>query len=165
MSVDNLTELYIEQLRDLYSANVQARDATRKLAAAATDGELKDALQAGVTGIEDGARTLEEIVRRHGEDPAGEHCRGMEGLVAEADAHALRETFGDPDVKDAMIISQYQRMTHYGIAGYGTVLAFAARLGLEDDARKLKSCLENTRRGDTHMTAIAERRANPNAMH
>ncbi|MEO1793703.1 MAG: DUF892 family protein, partial [Pseudomonadota bacterium] len=58
--------------------------------------------------------------------------------------------------RDAMIITQYQRMTHYGLAGYGCVVAFAKRLGLEDEARRLQDCLDATYDGDRTMTKLAE---------
>jgi ferritin-like metal-binding protein YciE len=66
-------------------------------------------------------------------------------------------------VRDASIIAQYQRMTHYGISGYGTAAAFARRLGLEEDAGVLAQCLEDTRGGDKKMTAIASGEVNPAA--
>ncbi len=163
MPINSLTDLYIDQLQDLHSANVQSLEATKKLADAAHHPDLKEALQAGVKGIERGIDMVDSIVKAHGADPAGEHCKGMQGLVAEAQTHALDQAFADKDVRDAMIITQYQRMTHYGIAGYGSVLAFARRLGLKDDARKLEDCLENTRGGDRHMTEIAEKEVNEDA--
>lgn len=164
MAIKTLTDLYIDQLQDLSSADAQSLEVTRKLAAAATNAELKDALNAGVSGIERGLHTVNEIVKSHGADPGGEFCKGMQGLVAEAEAHCLNETFDDPDVRDAMIITQYQRMAHYAIAGYGCVFAFAKRLGLSEDARKLKDCLENTKGGDKHMSEIATKEINEEAM-
>ena len=79
----------------------------------------------------------------------------MEGIVAEVKAHVLDANFDDADAKDAMIITQYQRMAHYGIAGYGCCTAFARRLGLDGQADKLQDCLDATYHGDKEMTAIA----------
>ena len=155
MALNSLKDVYVDQLQDLYSANKQSLDVTRKLAEEASDEDLKKALQAGADGIEQGMKAVEEIVRGHDADPNGEHCKGMEGLVAEAKAHALEEEFGDDDVRDAMIITQYQRMVHYALAGYGCVAAFAKRLELSDDAGKLEKCLDDTYDGDRHMTDIA----------
>jgi ferritin-like metal-binding protein YciE len=155
MAIASLKDLYIDQLQDIYSANKQSHAMTRKLADAATNSDLVDALKAGVDGIADGKDIAAQIVRSHGEDPTEEHCKGMEGLVKEAQAHAIDADISDDDVRDAMIITQYQRMTHYGIAGWGCVLAFAKRLGLEEDAEQIQKCLDNTYDGDRHMTEIA----------
>jgi ferritin-like metal-binding protein YciE len=87
----------------------------------------------------------------------------MEGLVKEAKAHAIDANIEDKDVRDASIITQYQRMVHYGVAGYGTAAAFAKRLGLTDDAATLAKCLDDTYDGDRRMNKIAEREVNPAA--
>ena len=79
----------------------------------------------------------------------------MEGLVKEARSHGIEEDITDPDARDAMIITQYQRMAHYAIAGYGCLEAFAKRLDLKDDAQKLQKCLDATYHGDKTMTQIA----------
>ena len=155
MSMNNLKDVYIDQMQDIYSANTQSARVTQKLADAAKDPELKKALQAGVEGIEQGKQKLKTLIEGHGADPEGEHCKGMEGLVAEANAHALEEEFGDDDTRDAMIITQYQRMVHYGIAGYGCLKAFANRLGLDDEAREHDEMLSATYDGDSHMNDIA----------
>ena len=160
MSMNDLKDVYIDQMQDIYSANKQSADVTAKLADAAKNADLKAALQSGVQGIQQGMEKLKGLIEGHGADPEGEHCKGMEGLVAEANAHALDEDFGDDDARDAMIISQYQRMVHYGIAGYGCCKAFATRLGLDDEAKVLDECLGNTYDGDEHMTAIATQQVN-----
>ena len=160
MSMDSLKDVYIDQMQDIYSANEQSAKITRKLADAAKNSDLKAALQSGVEGIEQGMQKLKTLIEGHDADPQGEHCKGMEGLVNEAQAHALDEDFGDDDARDAMIITQYQRMVHYGIAGYGCCKAFATRLGLDDEAKVLDECLGNTYDGDEHMTAIATGQVN-----
>jgi ferritin-like metal-binding protein YciE len=160
MTISTLKDLYVDQLQDLYSANRQAVKATRELAEAASSEQLKSALEAGAEGIEQGMDQIKTLIENHDANPRGEHCRGMEGLVAEARAHGVEADFSDEDVRDASIIAQYQRMTHYGISGYGTARAFAARLGLEEDAGVLEQCLEDTRGGDRHMTSIASGEVN-----
>ena len=160
MTLSTLKDLYIDQLQDLYSADKQSLEATRKLHEAATDSDLKAALESGVEGIQEGIDTLEAIIKGHDADPDGEFCKGMEGLVKEARSHALEADFSDDDVRDAMIITQYQRMTHYGLAGYGCLVAFAKRLNLPGDASKLQKCLDNTYGGDRTMTDIATNEIN-----
>jgi ferritin-like metal-binding protein YciE len=163
MTINTLKDLYIDQLQDIYSANRQALKVTQELKQAAHSQDLREALGAGVDGIEQGMAQVKELIQKHDADPRGEHCKGMEGLVAEARAHGIEAEIADEDVRDASIIAQYQRMTHYGISGYGTACAFANRLGLEEDAGVLEACLDNTRDGDEHMTAIASGEVNPAA--
>lgn len=163
MTIATLKDLYIDQLQDLYSANRQSLKVTRELCETASSDQLRDALEAGAEGIEEGAEQIKTLIENHDANPRGEHCKGMEGLVAEARAHGIDADIDDEDVRDASIIAQYQRMAHYGISGYGTAHAFARRLGLEEDARVLKTCLENTRDGDLHMTEIAAGEVNPAA--
>ena len=155
MSIDTLEDLYLEQIKDIYSANKQALDVTKDMAKAAHDTGLSNALQAGASGIQDGINEIEKISAGHEEEPAGDHCKGMEGLVKEARAHALEETFGENATRDAMIITQYQRLTHYAIAGYGCLAAFADRLELDDDLLALKKCLDASYEGDRTMTELA----------
>lgn len=163
MAFNELKDLYIDQLQDLYSADRQALEATRKMASEAHNGVLRDALERGVEGIERGRDTVGDIVKSHGADPTDEFCKGMQGLVREVDAHVFDASYGDDDVRDASIITQYQRMTHYGLAGYGCVVAFAKRLGLDDDAEKLQQCLDQTYDGDRQMTSIAMGEVNKDA--
>jgi ferritin-like metal-binding protein YciE len=163
MAMNSLKDVYLDQLQDLHSACKQSKGVTEKLREAATHTELKDALTDGADGIADGMADLAELCGKHGIDPGGEHCKGMEGLVAEARAHALEEDFADDDARDAMIVTQYQRMVHYAIAGYGCLLAFAKRLKLEDDIPALEKCLDATYDGDRRFTDIARGSVNVDA--
>jgi len=163
MTLSNLQDVYIDQLQDIYSANRQSLEATRNLSEIASNSELKSALERGVAGIEEGMEIIGGIVRGHDAKPTGEFCKGMEGIVKEVDAHVFNTDFDDDEVRDAMIITQYQRMTHYGIAGYGCCVAFARRLGLEDEAAKVQECLDQTYGGDREMTRIAETDVNRQA--
>ncbi len=161
--MESLKDVYIDQLQDLYSANLQAVKATKELARNASSTKLQQALERGIDGIEDGASKLETLVRNHGANPNGEHCKGMEGLVREARAHAVRETFGSDAARDAVIITQYQRMAHYAIAGYGCAAAFARQLGLSDDGATLGTMLDAAYSGDQTMSEIAETSVNERA--
>lgn len=164
MSMNSLKEVYVDQLQDIYSANKQAAEMTEALADAATHEDLRSLLQKGVEGIRDGMEQVAALVRRHDADPNGEHCKGMEGLVKEAKAHAIEEDFGDDDARDAMIITQYQRMVHYAIAGYGCLAAFAGRLDLPEDKAVLQTCLDACYSGDREMTELASSEINKAAV-
>ena len=164
MRIDTLEDLYIEQIKDLHSANSQALEITREMATVASDPDLVDALNAGADGIQQGLSTITSISEGHEESPSGEHCKGMEGLVKEARAHAVDETFGEDATRDAMIITQYQRLVHYAIAGYGCLAAFADRLELDGDMAALKNCLDASYEGDRTMTALATGGINKEAL-
>lgn len=154
--MNTLMEVYLDQLKDLHSANKQSRDSVRKLAEAASNTDLRHALDAGVAGIGDGIADLEKLLSAHDTGTTGTHCKGMEGLVREARAHALQEEFTDDALRDAVIVTQYQRMAHYAIAGYGCAAAFAKQLGLDDQAATLHAMLDAAYSGDLTMTALAE---------
>lgn len=163
MTMNSLKDLYLDQLQDLYSACKQSMPVVTEMGRVAKSRELAEALIAGNEGIARGMEHLATLCSQYGVDPTGEHCKGMEGLVTEARKHALQADFGDDDVRDAAIITQYQRLTHYAIAGYGCVRSFANRLDLDADGGVLQECLESTRDGDKHMTRIAEGGVNQKA--
>jgi len=155
MTMNTLQDVYLDQLQDLHSACAQSLNVTTKLGRAAKNKELSQALIAGAQGISDGLDTLKSLCAKNDISPTGVHCKGMQGLVAEAHAHVLEAEFGDDDVRDAMIITQYQRMVHYALAGYGCLVAFANRLGKDGEAAQLQTMLDQTYNGDRHMTHIA----------
>ena len=163
MAMNSLKDVYVDQLQDLYSACKQSHGVTKQLHGAATHETLKAALKDAVEGIETGMADIGKLCSDHGVDPNGEHCKGMEGLVAEARAHALEEEFGDDDTRDAMIVTQYQRMAHYAIAGYGCLLAFAKRLGATDDVSVLEKCLDASYDGDRRFSDVATQGINADA--
>jgi ferritin-like metal-binding protein YciE len=155
MTMNTLQDVYHDQLQDLHSACAQSLDATTKLGRAASNKDLSEALISGAQGISDGLDMLKSLCAQNDISPTGEHCKGMEGLVAEAHAHALDAEFSNDDVRDAMIITQYQRMVHYALAGYGCLVAFANRIGKDQEAAQLQTMLDHTYNGDRHMTEIA----------
>nr|WP_044007239.1 DUF892 family protein [Jannaschia sp. CCS1] len=160
MTISTLHDVYHDQLQDLYSACKQSLDVTNDLAKAAQNEDLTKALVAGAQGISDGMEKIAQLCNDHDINPDGEHCKGMEGLVKEARAHGLDEAIDDADARDAMIITQYQRMTHYAIAGYGCLRAFANRLDLDGDGAVLTECLDAAYEGDRSMTEIATGQVN-----
>jgi len=162
MTIRTLETLYIDELQDLWSANRQMNEVVTEMADKATDARLTKALQGSQDRIRAHTEHLQTVIERRGAKPTGEHCKGMEGLVDEAREHAVRAELDD-DVRDAAIISQFQRMTHYGLAGFGTAKAFATRLGYDEDKDVLKKDLEEIYEGDELFTQIAEGEVNPAA--
>ncbi len=158
----NLEDLYNDQLQDLWSANRQMEKVVPDLLKAANDDALKNALENAQRGVKKHTDHLESICERRGVKASGEHCKGMEGLVAEARNHGLKADMSG-EVQDASIITQFQRMSHYGIAGFGTAKAFAKRLKLDDDVKLIDQDLEEIYEGDELFTKIAEGEVNPAA--
>ena len=161
--MNSLKDLYVDQLQDNYSANKQMAGVVGEFLNVARDEQLKSMLGATRDKIAQHNETLKSIITGHGADPDGEHCKGMEGLVREGRAHGLEAEFGEESVQDAAIITQVQRMSHYGLAAYGTCQAMARQLGMDEDAEKLEMGLDEIYEGDAYLTLIAEQRVNPSA--
>jgi len=162
--IETLQELYIDELADLWSANDQMAKALKKIVGQATNAKLKDMLQSSQDGIAKHTEVLKALIEGQGEKPKKEHCKGMEGLAAEALKHTVEEAPKSGPVLDAAIIAQYQRMTHYGITGFGTVAAFAKALKLDEDVAKLEAAVADMHKGDDIMSELAESAVNVQAV-
>jgi ferritin-like metal-binding protein YciE len=162
--IETLQELYVDELKDLWSANDQMAKALKKIAKQATNDKLKNMLQSSQDGIAKHTDVLKALIEAQDEKLKKEHCKGMEGLVAEALKHTVEEAPKSGPVLDAAIIAQYQRMTHYGITGFGTVAAFAKALKLDDDATKLEAAVKDMHQGDDLMSELAESAVNVEAV-
>ena len=160
---EDLNDLYIDELKDLWSANDQMQRTLKKIAPKASDTKLKEMLAESQEGIAKHTDVLKELIAGQGEKVSKEHCKGMEGLVAEAIKHTTEEAPKKGPVLDAQIIAQYQRMTHYGIAGFGTAAAYAKALGLKDDEKQLKTATKEIYGGDEYGTLLAETSVNIDA--
>ncbi len=160
---ESLKDVYVDELKDLWSANDQMLKVVKKITAKASDAGLKEMLGKSHEGIGKHTAVLKELIAAQKEEVSKEHCKGMEGLVAEATKHVLEEGPKKGAVLDAVIISQYQRMTHYGIAGFGTAAAYAKALGLKDDVKKLGAATKEIYGGDEYMTKLAETSVNMQA--
>jgi ferritin-like metal-binding protein YciE len=155
MSVVTLEDLYLEQLSDAHSAGMQALDVAIKMTRTASDDGLVAALRAGADGLRLGIDVLEGIAERHDEHVSGGRSKGMEGLVGQARVHALEVSFVEDATKDAMIMTQYLRIVHYALAGYGSLAAFAERLELLEDAIELAACFDRLHDGDRTMRELS----------
>jgi ferritin-like metal-binding protein YciE len=159
----NLSDLYIDELKDLWSANDQMARVLKKIVRKATHPKLKEKLQSTIDGIAHHTALLKDLIANHGEKVSKEHCKGMEGLAAEAIKHTIEEAPVKGPVLDAAIIAQYQRMTHYGITGFGTAAAFAKALGFEDDQSQLEEMVKAMYEADELMSELAEAAVNEDA--
>jgi ferritin-like metal-binding protein YciE len=163
MAMMNLRDLYVDQLRDLYSAEQQILVALPKMISAATDPELRQKFQKHETETRRQTDRLMEIFDDLGETPAGHHCRGMEGLILEGDEVLQRKASIPAEILDAALICTAQRVEHYEIAGYGCVRTFADLLGYERHATLLQETLDEEGHTDHVLTDVAEDRVNPEA--
>jgi ferritin-like metal-binding protein YciE len=150
----SLQDLYVDQLRDLFSAENQLLIALPKMISAANSPELQQALQAHYEETQEHVRRLQKIFADLGETPGGETCEAMEGLIAEGERTI--NTPGDPNVKDAALIAAAQRVEHYEISGYGTVKTFAKLLDYDDAADLLDDTLQEEGAADHKLTSVAE---------
>ena len=161
--ISSLSDLYIDELKDLWSANDQMVRALKKIAPKATNPKLKKMLDESQMGIADHTNLLKALIANQDETVAKEHCKGMEGLVSEALKHTIDDAPDKGPVLDASIIAQYQRMTHYGLTGFGTVAAFSKALKLKDDNKQLKAAVKEMYKADELMTELAEAAVNEEA--
>jgi ferritin-like metal-binding protein YciE len=157
---ESLEDIYADELKDLWSANDQMKRVLKKIAGKASDEALKEMLGKPQEGIEKHTDVLKELIAGQDEKVSKEHCKGMEGLVAEATKHVIEEGPKKGPLLDAVIIAQYQRMSHYGIAGFGTAAAYAKALGLKEDNQKLRDATKDIYGGDQYMTKLAETTVN-----
>ena len=161
--ISNLQELYVDELKDLWSANDQMARALKKINPQATNPKLKSLLSESPAGIDKHTEMLKSLIEAQDAKVSKEHCKGMEGLASEAIKHTIDEAPDKGPVLDAAIIAQYQRMTHYGITGFGTVAAFARALKLSADSDKLEKAVADMHNADDLMTDLAEAAVNVNA--
>jgi ferritin-like metal-binding protein YciE len=152
--ISTLHELFIDQLRDLHSAETQLTKALPEMAEAAHAPALKKGFQTHLKETEGHVQRLEQIFEMLGEDPEGKTCKAMQGLIKEG-----KETINEdatPAVKDAALIAAAQRVEHYEIAGYGTVRNFAELMGHDEWADLLQATLDEESATDKKLTTAAK---------
>lgn len=161
MKIETLRDFYIEELKDLYSAENQLLKALPKMHKAATSPELRKAFEGHLTETQGHVDRLDKIFADLDVSPKGKLCKAMEGLIAEADETMKQEM---PDaVKDAALIAAAQRVEHYEMAGYGCVRTYARVLGEDDAAELLNETIQEEGAADELLTEIAEGTVNEQA--
>ena len=153
---ETLQDLYTGELKDLWSANDQMKRLLKKVAGKASDADLKEMLVGSQEGIEKHTDLLKGLIEGQNEKVSKEHCKGMEGLVAEATKHIVEEGPEKGPLLDAVVIAQYQRMSHYGLAGFGTAAAYAKALGLKDDAKALSAATKDIYGSDRYSSKLGD---------
>lgn len=154
MRKDSLRQLYVDELKDLYSAETQLVKALPKMAKASSNAELRQAFEEHLRQTAEQVSRLEQIFEALQEKPTGKKCLGMEGLVKEG-ADTMQEKYSEA-VMDAAVIGAAQRVEHYEIAAYGTVREFAELLGEEEHVSLIEQTLEEEKQADEKLTQLAE---------
>jgi ferritin-like metal-binding protein YciE len=152
--MENLKELLVEELKDLYSAEKQIVKALPKIIKGASSDELKAALQEHLDVTRNQVTRLEEVFGHLEQKPKAKHCKGMEGLLQEG-AECLQEEEAGP-LRDLQLIGAAQRVEHYEIAAYGTAKAIAEKLGISEATEFLNETLEEEEEADKKLTEVAE---------
>jgi len=161
MEMESLRELYIDELKDLWSAETQITKALPKMMKAASNPKLKRAFNTHLKQTERHVKRLERIFKELDESPRGKKCVGMEGLIKEG--QELIKEKPDADVLDAGLIAAAQHVEHYEIAGYGCVRTWARQMGEERQAELLQETLDEEEQTDRLLTELAESEINVEA--
>lgn len=155
MKSNRLKHLYVEELKDLYSAENQLVKALPRMAKASTSEDLRAGFEEHLTQTQEHVARLEKIFKALGESPKGKKCKGMEGLIEEG-AEMIEED-PDPEELDAGLISAAQRVEHYEMAGYGCVSAYAKLLGEDQALSLLRQTFEEEKETDKKLTQLSGR--------
>jgi ferritin-like metal-binding protein YciE len=162
MKLHSLDDLFLDQLKDLYSAENQIIKALPKMAKAASSTELRNAFEEHLQQTKEHAERLEQIFDQLDAGPKGKKCKGMEGLIEEG-----KETLEDavePSVCDAALIAAAQRVEHYEIAAYGCARTYAQLLAKQEIAALLQQTLVEEKETDEKLTHLAEEAINVQAV-
>src|ERR1700733_12433860 len=155
MQQSELKELYIDELKDIYSAETQLVKALPKMAKAAASEELRSGFEEHLEQTKGHVSRLEQIFQALSEKPTGKKCMGMQGLIKEG-GEAAGEDYVD-DAKDAALIGAAQRVEHYEIAAYGTVRAMAEKLGEDKAVQLLSQTLQEEKDTDVKLSKVADK--------
>lgn len=153
MAVDSVEKLFIDELKDLYSAESQITKTLPKLAKAASSTELRKAFEHHLKETEGHVQRLDQIFEILGTSGKGKTCEGMKGVLSEG-AEMMKEA-PEGELRDLAMISAAQRVEHYEMAAYGTVRSYAERLGQTRIAELLGETLEEEKAADKKLTEVS----------
>ncbi|MBX3057033.1 MAG: ferritin-like domain-containing protein [Anaerolineae bacterium] len=153
MNLNTLKDVYVGQLKDVYSAEKQLTEALPQMAQAAANQKLRQAFKNHLTETENHMQAVRTILDDLNENPTSTKCKAMEGLIAEG--REIVQNDGDADARDAALIVAAQKVEHYEIATYGSLRTFANSLGYDDAARVLQSILNQEYAADQTLDDLA----------
>lgn len=154
MNLDNLRDVYHDQLKDMYSAEKQLLQALPKMLEAASEPELKRAFQHHLNVTQNQFNTLSEMLDAMGVNPSNTQCKAMAGLIEEAEE--IIQKAKDDDARDAALICAAQKTEHYEIATYGSLRTWARTLGSDTAADTLQKILDEEYEADEILNRLAE---------
>jgi ferritin-like metal-binding protein YciE len=157
----SLQDLFVNLLKDMYYAEKQILKALPKMAKKADSDELRQAFEHHVKETEGQVQRLEQIFALCDLKPAGKTCHAIKGILEESEED-MKDAKA-PDVLDAGMIADAQAVEHYEIARYGTMIAWATQLGMEEAARLLQQTIDQEYNADMLLTDLAEGRLNRQA--
>ena len=149
-----LHDAFLDELRDTYDAEKQIMKALPKMMKAAASPELRDAFESHLEETRGQVARLEEVFGSLGEKVRGKHCDGMAGIIEEGKS-VMEEDF-DEATADACLIASAQRVEHYEMAAYGTLVAWARVMGHDEAAELLQQTLDEEKAADEKLSALAE---------
>lgn len=154
MKIDDLKDLYLDELRDIYDAQHQIIEALEEMAESAHAPELKNALIEHRRQNDGQVQRIERVFQGLGERPERKTCKGIKGVIAEGREYVKAK--GDPATIDAALVSSAQRIEHYEMAAYGTLRTYARVLDHLDQAALLQQNLDQATETDQRLTRLAE---------
>jgi ferritin-like metal-binding protein YciE len=161
MKIENLNDLFLHTLQDIYFAEKQIIKALPKMMKKTDSPELGKAFESHLAETEQQVSRLEQVFEMVGEKPKATKCPAIEGILEEA--NDLISDIKDPDTRDAGMIAAAQAVEHYEITRYGTLVSWAELLGMQDAAKVLGQTLKEEYGADQKLTKLAESRLNKEA--
>lgn len=157
----DLYDLMLEQLRDLYDGEAQQTKFFKKLMDAPGSFELSEFLAYNLKETQQQIKRIEEVFEILKEEPGGESCDGIKGLIQET--RKLIDRCANEETRDAALVTAIQHINHYEMAGYGTAIAYAKALDRHEIAELLLETLREEKRADMGLSDLAENQINPDA--
>lgn len=162
MKIENMEDLFLDEIRDLYDAEKQLVKALPKMADAATSDKLRQAFESHLEETRGHVERLERIFGQLNQKSSGESCDAMKGLIKEGEQ--MVDHIEESPLRDAGMIGAANRVEHYEIAAYGTACTFAQMLGYNEAMQLLQQTLEEEKAADQKLTRIAEGMVNERAL-
>jgi len=159
--IKTLDDLFVHQLRDIYYAEKQIVQALPEMIEKAKDPGLKQGFEAHLGETKNHVKRLEQVFKMHGVEAKGVECPAIDGIIEEADE--IAGEVDDTKVLDAALIAAAQAVEHYEITRYGTLIAWAKKLGRDDCAAILQQNLDEEKATDKKLNDMALRSVNQKA--
>ena len=162
MKIENMEDLFLAEIEDLYDCEKRLTKALPKMAKASTSPELKKAFEAHLQETQGHLERLERVFSEMGKKPKAVPCEAIKGLIEEGE-EMISNTDESP-LRDAGVIAAGNRVEHYEIAAYGSARSFAKTLGLNSAVSLLEQTLEEEKKADKKLTELAETKINHEAL-